>query len=222
MTTTEPQKKVKLIWLTPDAEEMIVKMARVSAPANQDNMDTAPKLLRYLINNKHWSPFEMASMCVEINTTRAISPQILRHRSASFQEFSQRYANTGEMGRAIVPHLRAQDHKNRQNSIDDLPQRLGKQKLADYYRRIAILFEDAEHLYQEMVSDGIAKECARSVLPLASPTRMYMTNTLRGWIHYLQLRTDPSTQLEHREIAEDIKKIFCDQLPIIGEAAFKK
>lgn len=215
MTFKNPS--VKLIWTTPNAEEMIVHMARVSAPKNQDNMETAPKLLRYLIKQKHWSPFEMASMCLEINTTRAISPQILRHWTFSFQEFSQRYANTGEMGKPIIPHLRGQDLKNRQNSIDDLPTRLGKGKLADYYRRISILFEDAEHLYQEMVSDGVAKECARSILPLACPTRMYMTGPLKSWMHYIDLRTGNGTQLEHKEIAEQCKTIFKEQFPIISE-----
>lgn len=212
--------KVSLVWVTPEAEQMIVRMARVSAPKNQNNMETAPKLLRYLIKQKHWSPFEMASMCLEINTTRAISPQILRHWTFSFQEFSQRYANTGEMGKPIIPHLRGQDLKNRQNSVDDLQSRLGKGKLADYYRRISILFEDAEHLYQEMVSDGVAKECARSILPLACPTRMYMTGPLKSWIHYIDLRTGNGTQLEHKEIAQDCKKIFTQQFPIIAEAVW--
>jgi thymidylate synthase (FAD) len=206
------------VWSTPNAEKLIVEMARVSAPKNQKNKDTGPRLLRYLIRHKHWSPFEMASMCLEINTTRSISPQILRHRSFSFQEFSQRYANTGEIGKPSVPHLRSQDYNNRQNSIDNLQERLGKIKLSDYYRRISILFEDAEHLYQEMVSDGIAKECARSILPLACPTRMYMTGTLRSWLHYIELRTDKGTQLEHREIAEECKAIFTRQFPIISEA----
>jgi len=207
---------VKLIWATPSAEEMIVHMARVSAPANQDNMETAPRLLKYLINNKHWSPFEMANMCVEIETTRAISPQILRHRSFSFQEFSQRYADTGELGSAVIPHLRRQDFKNRQNSIDDL----SPDVISGYYRRISQLYEDAEHLYQEMLSSGIAKECARSILPLSTQTRLYMNGTLRSWIHYLQLRCDPGTQLEHRQIAEGIKGIFCEQFPVIGQAVF--
>ena len=209
---------VELIWTTPNAEEMIVKMARVSAPKNQDNMDTAPKLLQYLINHKHWSPFEMANMCVEIETTRAISPQILRHRSFSFQEFSQRYADTNELGAAVIPHLRRQDNKNRQNSIDDLSTDL----IAGYYRRISQLCEDAEHLYREMVSNGVAKECARSVLPLSTQTRLYMNGTLRSWIHYLQLRTSNETQLEHQQIAGAIKRIFCDQFPIIGEAVFQE
>lgn len=209
---------VDLVWVTPNAEEMIVRMARVSAPKNQDNMDTAPKLLRYLINHKHWSPFEMANMCVEIETTRAISPQILRHRSFSFQEFSQRYADTSELGSAVIPHLRRQDQKNRQNSIDDLSAEL----VGNYYRRISQLYEDAEHLYREMVSSGIAKECARSVLPLSTQTRLFMNGTLRSWIHYLQLRTSNGTQLEHQQIARQIQNIFCDQFPVIGEAVFQE
>lgn len=207
---------VNLIWATPDAEKMIVMMARVSAPKNQSNMDTAPKLLQYLIENGHWSPFEMANMCVEINTTRAIAPQILRHRSFSFQEFSQRYADVIELGGARVPHLRRQDNKNRQNSINDL----SPDMVSTYYRRITELFEDAEHLYREMVSNGVAKECARAVLPLSTKTRLYMNGTLRSWIHYLQLRTDNGTQLEHRQVAEDIKQIFCEQFPVIGQAVF--
>jgi thymidylate synthase (FAD) len=205
-----------LIWATPDAEKLIVMMARVSAPKNQNNMDTAPKLLKYLIDNKHWSPFEMANMCVEINTTRAIAPQILRHRSFSFQEFSQRYADVIELGGARVPHLRRQDNKNRQNSINDLSPEL----VGHYYRRITELFEDSEHLYREMVSNGVAKECARAILPLSTKTRLYMNGTLRSWIHYLQLRTDNGTQLEHRQVAEDIKQIFCEQFPVIGQAVF--
>ena len=209
---------VELTWVTPNAEELIVKMARVSAPSNQDNMDTAPRLLKYLIRNKHWSPFEMANMCVEIETTRAISPQILRHRSFSFQEFSQRYADTNELGSDAIPHLRRQDNKNRQNSIDDL----SSEAIAGYYRRISELYENAEHLYREMVSNGVAKECARSVLPLSTQTRLYMNGTLRSWIHYIQLRCDPGTQFEHRQIADRIKTIFCKQFPIIGEAAFSE
>jgi len=208
----------ELVWATPNAEEMIVKMARVSAPKNQDNMDTAPRLLQYLIKHKHWSPFEMANMCVEIETTRAISPQILRHRSFSFQEFSQRYADTNELGSAVIPHLRRQDNKNRQNSIDDLSPEL----IASYYRRISQICEDAEHLYREMISNGVAKECARSILPLSTQTRLFMNGTLRSWIHYLQLRTDNGTQLEHQQIAQRIKQIFCDQFPVIGQAVFQE
>jgi len=207
---------VKLVWATPDAEKLVVKMARVSNPKNEDNWETGPKLLRYCLKNKHFSIFEMANMCVEIETTRAISPQILRHRSFSFQEFSQRYADTAELGSAVIPHLRRQDAKNRQNSIDDLSPEL----VGNYYRRISELYEDAEHFYREMVSNGIAKECARSILPLSTQTRLFMNGTLRSFIHYLQVRTDPSTQMEHRQIALEIQKIFCQQFPIIGEAAF--
>jgi len=210
--------EVHHIWSTPRAEEMIVKMARVSAPQNQDNMETAPKLLNYLIKHKHWSPFEMAAMTMEIQTTRGIAPQILRHRSFTFQEFSQRYANTNKIGRIEIPQLRAQDPKNRQNSTDTLVQKLGKPQLADLYRKMAIHFEDAEHLYQEMVSLGVAKESARFVLPLASPTKLYMQGTLRSWIHYIQLRTEAGTQLEHRALASAIQDVFCKEFPIISEA----
>jgi len=213
--------EVKLTWATPNAEALIVEMARVSAPKNTGNMETSPKLLRYLINHKHWSPFEMANMCVEINTTRAISAQILRHRSFSFQEFSQRYADANELGSAVIPHLRRQDNKNRQNSTDDLADKIGKNKLAEFYRRTSAIYEDAEHLYKEMISAGVAKECARGVLPLNTQTSLYMNGTIRSWIHYLQLRCDPGTQLEHREIAEAARRIFCDQFPIIGEAVFE-
>jgi len=209
---------VELISVTPKAEDLIVYMARVSAPRNQDNMETAPKLLQYLIKHSHWSPFEMANMCVEIETTRSISAQIIRHRSFSFQEFSQRYADVNELGSAVIPHLRRQDYLNRQNSIDDL----SPEDVANYYRRISQLFEDAEHLYKEMVSQGIAKECARNILPLGTQTKLYMNGTLRSWIHYLQLRCDPGTQFEHRQIAEWIKQIFCKEFPIIGEAVFQR
>jgi len=207
---------VSLVWVTPQAEELITRMARVSAPKNQGNMDTAPKLLRYLITHQHWSPYEMANMCVEINTTRAISAQIIRHRSFSFQEFSQRYADINELGSAVIPHLRRQDHSNRQNSIDDLT----SEDVANFYRRISQLFEDTEHLYREMVSHGIAKECARNILPLGTQTKIYMNGSLRSWIHYLQLRTSNGTQAEHKQIAEEIKRIFCAQFPVIGEAVF--
>jgi thymidylate synthase (FAD) len=214
--------KVTLTWATQDAEPLIVEMARVSAPKNAKNMSTAPRLIKYLIKHKHWSPFEMANMCVEIHTTRAISPQILRHRSFSFQEFSQRYANTNEIGRIEVPHLRAQDIKNRQNSTDTLTDLLGKPATADLYRRVAIHFEDAEHLYQELLSSGVAKESARFILPTAAPTKLFMNGTLRSWLHYIDLRTDVSTQLEHREIALKIKDIFKQQFPTIAEAAWNE
>ena len=210
---TEDQ-NVKLVWSTPDAEQMIVYMARVSAPKNQTNMDTAPRLLRYLIDHAHLSPFEMANMCIEINTTRAISQQIIRHRSFTIQEFSQRYSDTSELGTAVIPHLRRQDNKNRQNSIDDLPTEL----VGSYYRRISELYENAEHLYREMVSNGIAKECARGILPLSTKTRLYMNGTLRSWLTYIALREKHGTQMEHMLIAKQAKKIFSEQLPIIAEA----
>jgi thymidylate synthase (FAD) len=207
---------VELVHATPNAEELIVKMARVSAPENESNMETAPRLLRYLINHQHWSPFEMANLCVAINTTRGISAQIIRHRSFSFQEFSQRYADVAAIGSPEVPQLRRQDLKNRQNSIDDLT----AEDVGVYYRRISQLFEDAEHLYREMVSNGIAKECARNVLPLASKTRLYMNGTLRSFIHYIQLREAHGTQMEHQLVAKEIKAIFTERFPIIAEAAF--
>ena len=205
---------VKLVWSTPEAEQMIVYMARVSAPKNQTNMDTAPRLLRYLIDHAHLSPFEMANMCVEINTTRAISAQIIRHRSFTIQEFSQRYSDTNELGTAVIPHLRRQDNKNRQNSIDDLPTEV----VGSYYRRISELYENAEHLYREMVSNGIAKECARGILPLSTKTRLYMNGTLRSWLTYIALREKHGTQMEHMLIAKQAKTVFSAQFPIITEA----
>ena len=212
--------QVKLIWATPNAEELIVDMARVSNPSNQGNHDNDAKLIKYLIKHKHWSPFEMANLCLEINTTRGISPQILRHRSFTFQEFSQRYANTNAIGRIHCPQLRSQDIKNRQNSVDDLESKLGKSQLADIKRRIAIHFEDAEHLYQELLSKGVAKESARFLLPSAVPTRLYMNGTLRSWTHYIDLRSANGTQQEHKEIAEQCKAIFTEQFPIISSAAW--
>ncbi len=203
----------KLVWVTPDAERLIGKIARVSNPANEDNPEVS-KLLRYLIKHKHWSPFEMASMCVEINTTRAIAAQILRHRSFSFQEFSQRYARMDELGGIDLPHLRRQDTKNRQNSVDDLT----PEQTQSFYRRIGQHYAEAEDLYHEMVSSGVAKECARSVLPLNAPTRLYMNGTLRSWIHYIDLRTANGTQLEHQQIADSAKTIFIQQLPLIARA----
>lgn len=207
----------KLIWITPDAEEMIAYLARVSNPAGQNNSETAAKLIRYLITHKHWSPFEMASMCVEINTTRAISAQILRHRSMKFQEFSQRYADVGSLGSASLPHLRRQDIKNRQNSIDDLSPEL----VGEYYRRISSLYEESEHLYKEMVSKGVAKECAREILPLGSPTRLYMKGDIRSFLWYTSIRSGPETQLEHRKIALAIKEILKKELPVVHDAFFE-
>lgn len=205
---------VSLVTVTPEAEELVVYMARVSNPNNQSNNQGSQRLIKYLIDHKHWSPFEMVHMVLEINTTRAISAQILRHRSFSFQEFSQRYADTELIGYAKAPHLRRQDLTNRQNSVDDLD----TTKTQIYYRRISQLFEEAQDLYREMVSSGVAKECAREVLPLATPTRMYMAGSLRSFLHYIELRTGNGTQLEHKLIAEEIKAIFCKQFPVISTA----
>ena len=212
------ESQVNLKWVTPNAQTEIIEMARVSAPKNAKNMSTGPRLLRFLITNKHWSPFEMANMCVEILTTRGISPQILRHRSFSFQEFSLRYANANEIGRVSTPQLRSQDFKNRQNSNDDLETRLGGERLAALYRRVSTHLEDAEHLYQELLSEGVAKESARFILPLAAPSKLFMNGTLRSWIHYIDLRTGNGTQAEHKAIAEQCKAIFTQEFPIIAKA----
>jgi thymidylate synthase (FAD) len=204
----------ELIWATPNAEQLIVRMARVSNPSNESNMDTAPGLLRYLVKHQHWSPFEMANLCVKISTQRDISTQILRHRSFTFQEFSTRYAVTSCT--TTLPMLRRQDYKNRQNSFDDLDQEL----INKYEEKMLALLMNANNLYTEMLEDGIAKETARRILPLCTDTTLYMNGTLRSWIHYLQLRCDKATQLEHRQIANNIKDIFTEQFPIISEAVF--
>lgn len=205
--------KVSLVHVTPEAEKQIVRMARVSNPNNQENWDTGPNLLRYLIQHKHWSPFEMASLCLEIETERDIAAQILRHRSFSFQEYSTRYAGAAE---ATLPQLRRQDLKNRQNSIDDLPELevgLLQDKIRHHYNESSLL-------YHELIKAGVAKECARRVLPLSTGTRMYMHGTVRSWIHYLQVRTDPGTQLEHREVALQCREIFAMQFPHTHQAVF--
>jgi thymidylate synthase (FAD) len=199
-----------LIWITPDAEALIAKLARVSNPQNEDNPDYKG-LIKYLIKHKHWSPFEMASMCVEIRTTRAISPQILRHRSFSFQEFSQRYAEAVD---AHVPQLRRQDKKNRQNSTDDLKQ---GDKLF-FEEKIASHFDEAFDLYQDMLASGIAKECSREVLPLGTETRLYMSGTIRSWLHYIDLRGDNGTQREHMSIARSVGDILATKCPLISRA----
>ena len=206
--------KTRLIWITPSAEQTIEFCARVSNPKGQNKLDTTGKLLRYLVSHNHWSPFEMASACVEINTTRDISAQILRHRSFSFQEFSQRYASTVDgLGGLEIPHLRRQDQQNRQASHDDL----SREATQAFYRRISSLFEDLEHLYQEMLSSGIAKESARKILPMNSPTRLYMSGTIRSWIHYLSVRKSKETQLEHRLIAEQIFHLLNKEMPNLWE-----
>jgi len=208
MHTTE------LVWSTPKAQDLVVYMARVSNPSNQDSSQGSEKLISYLIKHKHWSPFEMVSMCLEVSTTRSVSAQILRHRSFSFQEFSQRYADVTTVGSPVIPHLRKQDLKNRQNSTDDLK----PEQTQLYYRRINQLFEESQDLYREMVSSGVAKESARDVLPMASPTKMYMAGTLRSWIHYIDLRTANGTQREHQLIALNAKDIFKQEFPIITKA----
>jgi len=205
--------KATLVWATPQAEELIVKMARVSNPENQDNMETGPRLLRYLIKHRHWSPFEMCSLCVEIHTERDIAAQLLRHRSFSFQEFSTRYARTGA---AEVPQWRSQDLKNRQASHDDLDDAVKEQ----FDWQTSVLMRNLYLTYQDMLNAGIAKECARRILPLCTPTTLYMAGTLRSWIHYLDLRCGVETQLEHREIADAIKVLFTEQFPVIAEAAW--
>lgn len=197
------------VHCTPDAERMIVKIARVSNPTNADNWDSGPKLLRYLIAHQHWSPFEMASLCVQVETERDIAAQILRHRSFSFQEFSSRYA---QMDPAVVPSLRRQAESNRQSSTDDLPQ-------ADELRfrsAAAHCLGTAYRLYEAMLLQGVARETARRILPLCTPTTLYMHGTIRSWLHYLDVRLDSSTQFEHRRVAEECKKIFCQQFPVIA------
>ena len=205
--------QVKLITVTPKAEETIGYIARVSNPKNQDNPNVSG-LLGYCIKHQHWSVFEQAHMTLEIETTRGLAAQILRHRSFTFQEFSQRYANTNFLGAIPVPDLRRQDEKNRQNSIDDVPQK----QVEFLQKEIAAYFAEGLDLYNELIREGIAKECARFVLPLATPTRLYMTGTIRSWIHYIDLRSGHGTQKEHMEIAEKCRDIFKEQFPIISEA----
>ena len=198
---------VNYIHSTPNGDNLVAYMARVSNPANQDNKDTAPKLIKYLINHKHWSPFEMVSMCVEIETTRSIAAQILRHRSFSFQEFSQRYAAVTES--PLIPDLRRQDSKNRQNSIDDFNP-IEKQH---FQIQLQQHYDQSLHLYNQMLQAGVAKECAREVLPLSTPTKLYMHGTLRSWLTYCDLRSANGTQKEHQIIAEECKKLIAVHFP---------
>jgi len=205
---------VKLISVTPDAEKTMSYCARVSNPNNQDN-DNYAKLLKYCIDHQHWSIFEQAFMTLEIETTRGIAAQILRHRSFTFQEFSQRYADTSLLSNDIrLFELRRQDNKNRQNSIDDIDDII-KMK---YNVLIREHFAKAKALYDNMIKDGIAKECARFVLPLATPTKLYMSGSIRNWIHYIQLRSSNGTQKEHMIIANECKDIFIQQFPTISQA----
>ena len=206
--------KAKLISVTPDAEKLMGYVARVSNPANQENPKVSG-LLKYCINHEHWSVFEQSFMTLEIETTRAIAAQILRHRSFTFQEFSQRYADSSMLADKIpLPELRRQDTKNRQNSIDDLDPFI-VQKIE---MQMQTLFDSSMALYQQMLSSGVAKECARNVLPLCTPTKIYMSGSCRSWIHYINLRSAHGTQKEHMEIAEDCRKIFVEQFPFVSEA----
>jgi thymidylate synthase (FAD) len=205
---------VKLVSVTPDAEKIISYCARVSNPKGQDS-DNYTKLLKYCIDHKHWSIFEMAQLTLEINTTRGLAAQILRHRSFNFQEFSQRYADTTLLSDEIpLFELRRQDTKNRQNSIDDISDEIRSK----WNTRIREHFAKSKALYDGMIQDGIAKECARFILPLATPTRLYMNGNLRSWITYISLREKNGTQKEHIDIAKQCKQIFCEQFPNIGDA----
>jgi len=205
---------VKLVSITPDAEQTMAYIARVSNPINQNN-EKYSGLLSYCIKHNHWSVFEQSTMTLEIETTRAIAAQILRHRSFTYQEFSQRYADSSLLGKNIpLPELRRQDTKNRQNSIDDLDpfevQLLEKQ--------MQTLFDSSMALYKQMLDRGVAKECARNVLPLCTPTRIYMTGSCRSWIHYINLRSAHGTQKEHMDVALACKEIFKEQFPSVSEA----
>ena len=205
---------VSLISVSPDAEKHMAYCARVSNPNNQDNENYAG-LLRYCIKHQHWSIFEQAFMTLEINTTRGLAAQILSHRSFTFQEFSQRYADTNLLDANIpLPDLRRQDTKNRQNSIDDIPEEQSKMLLG----RIQNYFNEGLDLYNELLREGIAKECARFVLPLATPTRIYMSGSVRSWVHYIELRSGHGTQKEHMDIANACKEIFNNQFPTVAEA----
>ena len=205
--------EVKLISVSPDSEKHMAYCARVSNPNNQEN-DNYAGLLRYCIKHQHWSIFEQAFMTLEINTTRGLAAQILRHRSFTYQEFSQRYADSNLLGEIELPELRRQDTKNRQNSIDDLDPAV-VEKLE---KQMNTLFSSSLALYNQMLESGVAKECARFVLPLATPTRLYMSGSVRSWIHYIELRSGHGTQKEHMDIANACKKIFTEQFPTVAEA----
>ena len=206
--------KVSLVTVTPDAEKTMAYVARVSNPENQENPNYA-KLLGYCIKHGHWSVFEQAHMTLEIETTRGLAAQILRHRSFTYQEFSQRYASTNLLSNSIeLPELRRQDTKNRQNSIDDLDPEIVER----LNRQMVTLFSSASALYNQMLDAGVAKECARFVLPLACPTKLYMTGSVRSWVHYIDLRSANGTQKEHMDIALECKRIFKEQFPTVAEA----
>ena len=205
---------VKLISVTPDAEKMMAYVARVSNPNNQENPNYA-KLLGYCIKHNHWSVFEQAFMTLELETTGGVAAQVLRHRSFTYQEFSQRYADSSMLADQIpMFDLRRQDTKNRQNSIDDIDPFVKQ----EFEIRIRRHFDEAMVLYQSMLDAGVAKECSRFVLPLATPTRIYMSGSCRSWIHYINLRTANGTQKEHMDLAEGCKKVFIEQFPTCAEA----
>ena len=205
--------KVELVSTTPDAEKTMAHIARVSNPNNQDNPNYAG-LLKYCIQHEHWSVFEQSFMTLEIETTRGLAAQILRHRSFTFQEFSQRYADSNLLGEIELPELRRQDVKNRQNSIDDL-----EPAIADKLQKQMItLFSSSLALYNQMLESGVAKECARFVLPLATPTRLYMSGSCRSWIHYINLRSAHGTQKEHMDIANACKEVFMKNYPTVSAA----
>ena len=205
---------VKLVSVTPEAEKMMGYVARVSNPKNQDNPNVSG-LLGYCIKHGHWSVFEQAYMTLEISTTRGLAAQILRHRSFTYQEYSQRYADSSMLAKEVpLPELRRQDTKNRQNSIDDVDQFVKQ----DFELKMRKHFDQSIDLYKKMLHAGIAKECARFVLPLATPTKIYMTGSCRSWIHYVKLRSGHGTQKEHMDIANDCKKIFSQQFPVVAEA----
>ena len=212
MTTMDTQ--IKLVSVTPDAEKTMGYVARVSNPENQDNPKVAG-LLSYCIRHGHWSVFEQAHMTVEINTTRGLAAQILRHRSFTYQEFSQRYQDVSHIREDIpLPELRSQDEKNRQNSIDDVDPAVVKR----FNKEMRDHFDKSIDLYKSMLHAGIAKECARFVLPLATPTRLYMTGSVRSWIHYIELRSAHGTQKEHMELVENVRKVFIGQFPLVSQA----
>ena len=204
--------KLTYLHSTEQGDDLIAYMARVSNPSNQNNTETSARLIKYLIKHKHWSPFEMVNLCVSIDTTRSIAQQIIRHRSFSFQEFSQRYAKVTK--KSWLPELRRQDSKNRQNSIDDLD----LATVSDFHAKMEGLYELSFGLYDEMLQAGVAKECAREVLPLSTPTTLYMNGTLRSWLHYCDLRCSNGTQLEHRIIADQAKALIKQCFPMVFEA----
>ena len=204
---------IKLISVSPDAEKTMAHIARVSNPNNQDNPNYAG-LLRYCIQHEHWSVFEQSFMTLEIETTRGLAAQILRHRSFTFQEFSQRYADSNLLGEIELPELRSQDVKNRQNSIDDLDPAISDK----LQKQMITLFSSSLALYNQMLESGVAKECARFVLPLATPTRLYMSGSCRSWIHYINLRSAHGTQKEHMDIANACKEVFMENYPTVSAA----